>query len=127
MPSNKHKTTNPEMKPSAVEAAENLTDSLDENTEALHRVTNRYRWNTVLTALLVLSLLFIGKVHYDGAVKRCEAVNEVRTEIDGKWQAVSKFIEDSGMAEGAGGEAFLTLLEEDLLQPDCSSINIFGQ
>lgn len=122
------RTTDLERRTTALEAAESLSHSLDDNTEALNRVRRRYRLTMVLLALVAGTLFSVIKVNYDGEVKRCQAGNELRVEIDDKWDAISTFLEANatdGITEAE--REFLGLLEENLEPRDCSEINWLGR
>lgn len=109
------------------EAAEQLARSLDKNTAALGRIQRRYRLVVALIATVALTLGVAIKFNYDGNVARCESGNELREDIDAKWDAITDFLEERGSGEGPDGERFLMLLSQDLEKRDCSAINWLGR
>jgi hypothetical protein len=78
-----------------------------------------------------VTLALVVKFNYDGTVSRCETSNEIREEIDGKWQAITDFL----IASNSGPDdpltppeaEFAALLSDDLTRVDCSDINWLGQ
>lgn len=122
------RTRDLERRTTALEEAERLSHALDENTEALERVRRKYRWVMALVAVVAFTLLTVTKFNYDGNVSRCEGGNELRVEIDEKWDAISEFIEANstdGISEAE--REFLDLLTENLEPRNCNSINWLGQ
>lgn len=108
------------------QAAERLAASLDENTQALSRIQKRYRLVLVLVAVVALTLGAALKFNYDGNVDRCKSGNELRVDIDKKWDAIVAYLDEAGTDERPGGPEFLALLDENLEQRDCSDINLLG-
>lgn len=82
-----------------------------------------------LVAVVVLTFGFVVKSNRDADINTCKETNEVRHQLDSKWDGVSDFLGHLGIGndpdEGEERE-FLALLKEDLEQTDCSKIGYFG-
>jgi hypothetical protein len=109
------------------ESAEHLAEALDNNTTALNKVKNRYRW---MLAYIVIASLVVGmafKFNYDSNVDRCEAGNELRVELNEKFQKLSIPLIAAGVGDTTSGRELLITLEEDLEPRDCTDINWLGR
>lgn len=116
-------------------------DSLDrlgvrvvENTDALRGVQTRL--NKVQTRsqrtlkLLVAIVLLIGgvlKVNYDGIVDRCDSGNELRSQIDEKFQGLGDAAAAAGFGSSPEEQEILVEIEQDLTPRDCEGINWLGR
>lgn len=109
------------------QSADNLSRSLDENTAALGRVQKRYRLVVALIVAVALTLGIAIKFNYDGNVQRCESGNELRADIDYKFDSITEYLETLGVGDEPDEVAFLELLSGDLEQRDCSEINWLGR
>lgn len=105
------------------------TDSIQDNTDQIKILATRHRRQRVVIVMLIVTLLTVMKFNYDGNVARCRSGNELREEIDDKWQAVSDFLEVPISADGTDPDEkkFLLILSDNLEQRDCSNINWLGR
>lgn len=110
------------------EAAERLANSLDDNTDALNGVRRRYRLTLALIVAVALTVVVAVKFNHDGNISRCESGNELREEIDNKWDAISTYLSDDlGVGDTPNEQVFLDLLSQDFDKQDCSDTKWFGQ
>lgn len=112
----------------AMAAADHLAEAVEENTEALDRVRKKYRVTLAFLAVVALTLAMTIKFNYDGNVSRCESGNELRSEIDTKFQSISTGLRIAvGPDLTTAEEEFLDLLDDQLPPRDCSDINWLGR
>lgn len=109
------------------ESADHLADALDENTTALNRLKRRYRLTLLFIAALFMAFGFTLKFNYDGNVGRCQTGNELRAEINEKFQKLTVPLDAGGVGDTPQGQELLITLREDLTPNDCSSINWLGR
>lgn len=111
-------------KENPVMTAKEMTVALRDNTKALNRVSDRTR--NIVVALLVVLLVFCYsvKVKHDGEVNNCRRGNELRTQIDTKFDSIAKFIEDSTPPDRIteASKNFLDLLKGNLPVRDCGEV-----
>lgn len=108
-------------------AADHLAEAVEENTEALNRVRRRYWLTFVAVALVAVTLMFSIKVNYDGNISRCETGNQLRQEIDAKFDRVAEALEKLTEGEITQNEReFFSILESNLEPRDCSATSLFG-
>lgn len=110
-----------------LEAAEHLSESLDANTDALDRVKIRYRITLVSLIIVAVTLALSIKFNYDGTVNRCEGGNELRREIDTKFESIAESLIENGAGKRPEEVKILATISQDLEQRDCSNINWLGR
>lgn len=119
---------NTDSHPPTKESLEELVHAVDENTNVLRRVKRRYRLAISLVLAIALVFGLSVKFNYDGAVGRCEAANELRTEIDEKFQSVADSI--ISINEGPISpetQLVIDVLSSDLEPRDCSTVDWLGR
>lgn len=116
-----------EMSRTPQESAEHLSRSLDNFTVALGQVKRRFRYVFGLIAIVVLAIGLSVKFNYDGEVRRCNAGNELRSEENAKWDGIVAFLEANGTGDTPEEQAFLEILDENLVLRDCSDVNWLGR
>lgn len=119
--------SNLQTREAAFEAADHLTEALEQNTRALDRVRRKYRLTLALLAAVALTLALVIKFNHDSNVNRCESGNELRAEIDIKFQSISEALEITIDGELSQAEQdFIDLLADELPPRDCSNIGWIG-
>lgn len=135
---NHERVSNLQTREAALKAADHLAEALEENTKAMaestsamaaleDRVTRRTRFVVVVLVAVVLTMGLVVKFNYDGNVRRCESGNELREEIDSRFQSVADSLIEAGVGGTPEEDALLIILSADLDPRDCSGINFLGQ
>lgn len=128
---NHERVSNLQTREAALKAADHLAEALEENTAAMaaleSRVTRRTRFVVGVLVAVVLTMGLVVKFNYDGNVRRCESGNELREEIDSRFQSVADSLIEAGVGGTPEEDALLIILSADLEPRDCSGINFLGQ
>lgn len=114
-----------ERRKSVEETANQLSQSLKENTTALNSLRRRYRW---VAGVLILSLALFGyeiKSHRDSDISTCREANEIRHDLNDRFQAIADNLEEFGIGGTDQERKFLDLLSLDLDYKDCSEVGWF--
>lgn len=105
------------------QSVDDLTVAVGDNTRALNRVKRRYRY--LVAALLVVGMMF--KFNYDGIVSRCNTGNELRAQIDEKFESVAEGIVDTGIAITPEVQQVIDDLQAPLVPRQCDDIDWLGR
>lgn len=108
------------------ESADRLANALNGFTGALNKVKRRSLYTLLSVVVLALSLVVALKFNYDGNVGRCESGNDLRIELNEKFQNLANILIATGVGDTPEGQEVITIFEGDFVTRDCSNINWLG-
>lgn len=111
-----------EKKRSPQETADILSRALKENTSALNSLRKRYRWFVFVFIMSVGALGYTAWSDHVEEIQRCESGNELRHDIDVKFQSISDALSQFVVDPDENIQEFLELLGSPLPPRDCSDI-----